>query len=59
MTAFPVMRRLHSRGPFSRGLVVDPDGMMLGGECVLVMRAPTEYRAASSNIYKLERILER
>ncbi len=52
MTAFPEMRRLHNRGLFSRGLVVDRDGVMLGSDCVLVRRTSTDYQAANSNDLK-------
>jgi hypothetical protein len=42
-----VLRRLHSRGPTSRGVVVDAQGAMLGPECVLVCRTATGYRYLS------------
>jgi hypothetical protein len=38
------MRRLHPRGPTSRGIAVDADGAMLGPDCVLVRRTPGGYR---------------
>jgi hypothetical protein len=38
------MRRLHARGPASRGVVVDADGAMLGPECVLVRKTGAGYR---------------
>jgi hypothetical protein len=38
------MRRLHARGPASRGVAVDADGAMLGPECVLVRKTGAGYR---------------
>jgi hypothetical protein len=38
------MQRLHSRGPSSRGIVVDRDGAMLGPDCPLVLRTTQGYR---------------
>jgi hypothetical protein len=38
------MRRLDSRGPASRGVVVDTEGAMLGPDCVLVRRTAAGYR---------------
>jgi hypothetical protein len=38
------MRRLDSRGPASRGVVVDAEGAMLGPDCVLVRRTAAGYR---------------
>jgi hypothetical protein len=43
---FATMRRLHERGPRSRGLVVDAEGVALGPACVLVRRTPAGYRRA-------------
>lgn len=43
---FATMRRLHNRGPRSRGLAVDAEGVMLGPNCVLVRRTPAGYRCA-------------
>src|SRR5665213_1142506 len=37
------MRRLHSRGSTSRGIVVDVEGAMLGPDCALVLRGPHSY----------------
>jgi hypothetical protein len=42
---FAKMRRLHERGPRSRGLAVDAEGVALGPDCVLVQRTPVGYRA--------------
>lgn len=47
MQEFLTMRRLHDRGPGSRGLTVDRDGVMLGPGCVLVRRTPDGYRVAN------------
>src|SRR5260370_11125472 len=41
------MRRLHPRGPSSRGMTVDVEGAMLGPDCVLVRRTPEGYRCAT------------
>lgn len=41
------MRRLHPRGPDSRGVAVDADGAMLGPDCVLVRRTPTGFRTVA------------
>ena len=38
------MRRLHSRGPESRGVAVADGGAMLGQDCVLVRRNPAGFR---------------
>jgi hypothetical protein len=38
------LRRLHSRGPQSRGLVVDHHGAMVGPDCVLVRRTANGFR---------------
>jgi len=47
MDAFSgTMRRLHERGPESRGLSIDAEGMRLGPECTLVRRTPDGYRCA-------------
>lgn len=43
------MRRLHSRGPSSRGVTVDIDGAMLGPDCVLVRRMSDGYRCLTQN----------
>src|ERR1700730_3694215 len=43
---FATMRRLHERGPRSRGLTVDAEGVALGPTCVLVRRPPAGYRRA-------------
>ena len=40
------MRRLHERGPGSRGLTVDRDGVALGPDCLLVRRTQAGYRCA-------------
>lgn len=47
---FATMRKLHSRGPRARGLVVDADGAMLGPDCVLVRRTADGYRAVSNEM---------
>lgn len=44
---FATMRRLHERGPRSRGLVVDAEGVALGPACVLVRRTVAGYRRAA------------
>jgi len=41
---YEIMRRLHPRGTGSTGIAVDPDGAMLGPDCVLVRRAADGYR---------------
>jgi hypothetical protein len=41
------MRRLHPRGTASTGITVDPDGAMLGPDCVLVRRTADGYRCVS------------
>lgn len=41
-------RRLHSRGPASRGVTVDREGLALGPDCMLVRRMGTRYQAAAS-----------
>jgi hypothetical protein len=41
---YEVMRRLHPRGAASTGITVDPDGAMLGPDCVLVRRTIEGYR---------------
>jgi hypothetical protein len=38
------MRQLYPRGAANRGICVDPDGAMLGPECVLVRRTITGFR---------------
>jgi hypothetical protein len=40
-------RRLHSRGPATRGVTVDREGLALGPDCVLVRRRGTRYQAAA------------
>ena len=40
-------RRLHSRGPASRGVTVDREGLALGPDCVLVRRIGSRYAAAT------------
>ncbi len=45
---FARMRRLHQRGPRSRGLVVDRDGVALGPNAVLVRRTPSGYRCVET-----------
>jgi hypothetical protein len=44
---FEVMRRLHPRGTASTGITVDPDGAMLGPDCILVRRTADGYRCVS------------
>jgi hypothetical protein len=44
---FDNMRRLHRRGPASRGLAVDVDGAIVGPDCVLVHRAEHGYRCVT------------
>jgi len=44
---FESMRRLHPRGPASRGIVVDADGAVLGADCVLVRRIANGWRCVS------------
>jgi hypothetical protein len=46
---FATMRRLHERGPQSRGLAVDAEGVILGPDCILVRRTPAGYRSANPN----------
>lgn len=41
------MRRLHPRGTASTGITVDPDGAMIGPDCVLVRRTAEGYRCIS------------
>ena len=41
---FATMRRLHERGPQSRGLAVDAEGVTLGPDCTLIRRTPSGYR---------------
>lgn len=43
---FATMRRLHERGPLSRGLSVDSEGVALGSDCVLVRRTDKGYERA-------------
>lgn len=43
---FAAMRRLHERGPRSRGLSVDTEGVALGPDCVLVRRTNRTYERA-------------
>lgn len=53
---FATMRRLHDRGPRSRGLSVDTEGVALGPHCVLVRRTASGYqRAAVGKIADLTR----
>jgi Restriction endonuclease fold toxin 5 len=55
---FATMRRLHERGPRSRGLSVDTEGVALGPGCVLVRRTPAGYqRASAGEIIDLTRIV--
>jgi hypothetical protein len=44
---YEVMRRLHPRGTASTGITVDPDGAMLGPDCILVRRTADGYRCIS------------
>jgi hypothetical protein len=44
---YEVMRRLHPRGTASTGITVDPDGAMLGPDCILVRRTANGYRCVS------------
>jgi hypothetical protein len=44
---YEVMRRLHPRGTASTGITVDPDGAMLGPDCILVRRTADGYRCVS------------
>lgn len=44
---YEVMRRLHPRGTASTGMTVDPDGAMLGPDCILVRRTAEGYRCVS------------
>jgi hypothetical protein len=41
---FETMRRLHSRGPAGRGIVVDREGAMVGPDCILVRHTARGYR---------------
>ncbi len=41
---YEIMRRLHPRGTASTGITVDPDGAMLGPDCVLVRPTNEGYR---------------
>jgi hypothetical protein len=41
------LRRLHSRGRSSRGLVVDNQGAMVGPDCILVHPTPAGFRCAT------------
>lgn len=43
------MRRLHPRGPSSRGIAVDAEGATLGPDCVLVRRTSDGYRCVSQD----------
>ena len=53
---FSTMRRLHERGPRSRGLSVDKEGVALGPDCVLVRRTDRGYeRAPAGEIVDLTR----
>jgi hypothetical protein len=55
---FATIRRLHERGPRSRGLSVDTDGVALGPDCVLVRRTASGYqRAAVGEIADLTRAI--
>ena len=52
------MRRLHMRGPRSRGLVVDRDGVALGPGAVLVSRSAAGYRCArNDDLVRLTRLV--
>jgi hypothetical protein len=44
---YEVMRRLHSRDTASTGITVDPDGAMLGLDCIFVRRTADGYRCVS------------
>lgn len=44
---FGAMRRLHERGPSSRGVAVDMNGATLGPNCVLVRLTAEGYRCVS------------
>ena len=41
------LRRLHPRGPISRGIAVDAEGAMFGPDCALVRRTPQGFRCVS------------
>ena len=47
MLPLATIRRLHDRGPGCRGLAVDPEGVVLGADCVLVRRTPRGYSCAA------------
>ena len=47
MLPLATIRRLHDRGPGCRGLAVDPEGVVLGPDCVLVRPTPRGYRCAA------------
>jgi hypothetical protein len=44
---FDTLRRLHPRGPSSRGVAVDVAGALLGPDCVLVRRTPQGFRCVA------------
>ena len=44
---YEVMRRLHPRGTASTGITVDPDGAILGPDCILVRSTTEGYRCIS------------
>lgn len=53
---FATMRRLHERGPHSRGLSVDSEGVALGPDCILVRRTNRGYeRAPAGEVVDLTR----
>lgn len=47
---FAPMRRLHERGPRSRGLTVDRDGVALGPETILVRRTEAGYERLGPDV---------
>lgn len=55
---FAPMRRLHERGPSSRGLSIDIAGVSLGPDCVLVRRTAAGYaRAGLGEIVDVTRLV--
>lgn len=44
---FGTLRRLHPRGPSSRGIAVDAEGAVLGPDCVLIRRTPQGFRCVA------------
>jgi hypothetical protein len=47
---FSRMRRLHQRGPRSRGLLVDREGVALGPEMLLVRRGEVGFECVRPDI---------